>query len=265
MPDRFSDRHGYRPPTAAITVRDDAPPELRSAILLIAEDAGMLPSVMRRVICRVLLTQPDPYNWSEYPNIREEVDRIIEDVPWSKVYDIAEALWAQLSVNQSRNSQPADQFEQRLNGFFSENGIGWELRDGQVIHRGSEAFEKSTHEVPKRLEESGLQRAANEMREALADISRRPEPDTTGAMQHAMGALEATAREVTGQSKPTLGKLVPRLDLPEPLDQAVTKLWGYASERARHIREHQVVDHAEAELVVSLAGSLCAFLLQSRS
>ena len=157
-----------------------------------------------------------------------------------------------------------EDFEQRLNAYFHQNGIGWEPRDGQVVHRGSEAFEKSTHEVPNLLEASGLQRAAKEMREALADISRRPDPDITGTMQHAMGALEATAREVTGQSKPTLGKLVPLLDLAAPLDQAVTKLWGYASERGRHIREHQVVDHAEPELVVSLAGALCAFLLPRR-
>jgi len=70
---------------------------------------------------------------------------------------------------------------------------------------------------------------------------------------------------VTNQPQPTLGKLVPVLNLPAPLGQAVRKLWGYASERGRHIREQQVVNHAEAELVVTVAGSLCAFLAQSRS
>ena len=141
-----------------------------------------------------------------------------------------------------------------------ESGIGWELRDGRITHRGSEAFARSTHEVPNRLDDVGLQRAANEMREALADISRRPEPDITGAIQHAMAALEATAREAAGQLNPTLGKLVPELGLPAPLDQAVHKLWGYASDRSRHIRERQAVDHAEAELVVAIAGALCEFL-----
>lgn len=63
-----------------------------------------------------------------------------------------------------------------------------------------------------------------------------------------MAALETTAREVTGQPSPTLGKLVPMLDLPAALDQAVDKLWGYASDRRRHIREQESVDHSEAEL-----------------
>jgi hypothetical protein len=31
------------------------------------------------------------------------------------------------------------------------------------------------------------------------------------------------------------------------------KLWGYASDRARHVREGQAVETAEAELVVSAA------------
>ena len=189
----------------------------------------------------------------------------MEKARWYKVYDIAEALHRKLVTNGTRDSQPGDEFERRLNGFLLENGIGWELRDGQITHRGSEAFGKSAHEVPIRLEESGFQRAANEMREALGDISRRPQPDITGAIQHAMAALEATAREVTGQPNPTLGKLVPMLGLPAPLDQAVHKLWGYASDRGRHVREQQDgLDHAEAELIVTVAGSLCGFLTQRR-
>lgn len=260
MPQRFSDRHGYRPTAKQITVREDAPDDLRGAITMIAEGVGMQPHAMRQVICQVLLKQPDPDNWSAYPNVWNEVISLVDDAPWYKVYDIAEALYADLAVKRPWEPQPADEFEIRLNDFLVENGIGWELRDGQIVHRGSDVFAKSTHEVPQRLDETGLQRAANEMREALRDISRRPEPDITGAIQHAMAALEATAREATGQSNPTLGKLVSLLDLPAPLDQAVRKLWGFASDRARHIREEQVVGYAETELVVTVAGSLCAFL-----
>ena len=37
---------------------------------------------------------------------------------------------------------------------------------------------------------------------------------------------------------------------------------GYASDRARHVREGDVVDTTEAELVVSVAGALCTFLVK---
>lgn len=265
MTESFSERQGYRPPAAEITVREDAPSGLRDAILLIAEGAGMTPADIQKVTCRVLLVLPDRDDWSEYRTIWSEVVHLMEDAEWYEVYDIAESLYAELADDGARDSRPADEFERRLNGFLVENGIGWELRDGRITHRGSEAFARSTHETPDRLNESGFQRAANEMREALTDISRRPESDVTGAVQHAMAALEATAREVAGQPNPTLGKLIPVLDLPAPLNQAVHKLWGYASDQGRHIREGQAVDHAEAELIVAVAGALCAFLADHRS
>ena len=262
MTERFSDREGYRPPAAPITVREDAPPELQGAILILAQEAGMSPSDMRDVICQVLLVTPDSSNWSEYPNIWNEVHWLLAHAPWYKVYDIAEALYARIRTFGAR--APAT-FARRLNEFLAENGIGWELRDGKIVHRGSETFVKSTQDAPRILEESHFHRAANELREALGDISRRPVPDSTGAVQHAMAALEATARAVTGQPNPTLGQLVSRLSLPAPLDQAVQKLWGYASDRGRHVREHQTIDATEAELLVSVAGSLCAFLAQGHS
>ena len=263
MTKRFSNRQGYRPPATKITIREDAPSSLRHAIPLLAKEAGMLPSTMRQVICGVLLIPPDQDNWSEHPNIWDEVVQLIENAQWYKVYDIIEALYTELATSiSSWNCESADGFKQNLNDFFAENGIGWELRDSQIMHRGSEAFAKSTHEVPEELKESGYQRAAIEMREALEDISRRPKPDITGAIQHAMAALETTAREISDQPNLTLGKLIPLLDLPEPLNQALHKLWGYASDRGRHIREQQSVDYAEAELIVAVACALCAYLLQ---
>jgi len=186
----------------------------------------------------------------------------MRDAHWYKVYDIAEAFYERFA---SDNPEASEEFERQLNGFFYENGIGWELCNGQIQFRGSEAFANSTQKAPETLEEVGFQRTANELREAAKDISRRPNADVTGAIQHAMAALESTAREVTGDSNSTLGKLVPRLDLPKPLDKAIVKLWGYTSDRARHVREGQDVNITEGELIVSIAGSLCEFFVQRDS
>ena len=197
MTERFSNRQGYRPPPAQITVREDAPVRLRGAIRLLAQEAGMCPSEIRDVVCRVLLKPPDDDNWSEYPNIWNEVGALIYGARWYEVYDLAEALHAALA-QPGKDHRKAEGFQRRLNNFLAEQGIGWELQNGQITHRGSEAFARSTHEVSQRLDDSGRHRAAGEIREALADISRRPDPDITGAIQHAMAALGATARDVTG-------------------------------------------------------------------
>src|SRR5262245_36250861 len=92
----FSSRHGHRAQPAEISVRDDAPIGLRAAIPLIAKGAGMSPKAIREIVCEVLLKKPDEDNWSEYPNVWNEVNQLIEECPWFRVYDIAEALYAHL-------------------------------------------------------------------------------------------------------------------------------------------------------------------------
>src|SRR5207237_803048 len=81
------------------------------------------------------------------------------------------------------------------------------------------------------LAAAGKETAHNELQEALKDISRRPEPDATGAVQHSMAALECVAKDVTGEHKATLGQILARhaTVVPKPLDVAVDKLWGFAS------------------------------------
>lgn len=259
MIESFSERHGYKPPEVEISVREDAPPDLRFAIVAIAEEAGMKPTAMRRIICGVLLAQPDHSNWSEYPNVWEEVQHHIAECPWSKVYDIAEALHSAIVHTKPDR---AEEFSDRLNQFFRERGIGWDMREGRILFRGSEVFTHTTLEATTSLKDANLRTTANEIEEALRDISRRPVPDVTGAIQHSIAALESTARDVTGQPNATLGKLIRPLGLPAPLDKAVEKLWGYASNRARHVREGQEVHTAEAELIVSVACSLCTFLVK---
>jgi hypothetical protein len=117
-----------------------------------------------------------------------------------------------------------------LNKFFRKEGIGWQL--GQ----------------------------------AIADLSRRPDPDVTGAVQHALAAVECSARDVTGDLRATLGELIKRNPgfFPPPLDVAVEKAWGFASERGRHLREGREPLPEEAHLVVGLAAALCSYIATKR-
>ena len=146
---------------------------------------------------------------------------------------------------------------------FREQGIGWEMENGKVRYRGAEPFARTVKGAATDLSNTGRPQAASELAEAVKDISRRPKPDITGAVQHAMAALEATARDVTGQNKPTLGKLVGSLGLTPPLDAALEKLWGYASNEARHGREDVKLSPAEAELIVGVSGAVCGYLAKT--
>lgn len=253
MPQSFADRHGYRV-DAEITVRQSAPKELRRAIPVIAHNVGMGLDDIRRVMCKVLVVLRNPNNVFD-SEVWPEIEEHFRKCSWIKVYEIAEALYRDFTIDSE-----AKEFANYLNQHFRENGIGWEMRYGEIEYRGSEAFAGTTREAVSVLEESGLPNAASEMREALKDISRRPNPDRTGAIQHVAGAMEAVGRAVTGRPNDTFGQLLPDLDLPKPLDTAVDKLWGYASEYARHVKEGRTVGTEEAELLVSVACALCTFL-----
>ena len=71
--ERFSTRYGHEPVEREITVREDAPDGFRYALLDIATDCNLSPSSLRSIVCKILRERPDRSNWSEYPNIWEEV------------------------------------------------------------------------------------------------------------------------------------------------------------------------------------------------
>lgn len=257
---KFSDRFGYKPSEVPISVREDAPPDLRAALIQIAYDSSLTPTTLRTIVCRVLRVQPSPYNWSDYPNVASEVDGLLDGCEWFRVYDIAEAIYRSL-VNRGLYERPAE-FEAELNTYFREHGIGWQMVDGAIQSRGPEVFEATLRSATDALRGPERSTARAELHEALVDLSRRPEPDLTGALQHAMAALECVSRDITGEPRATLGEILRRHPgiIPRPLDAAVEKAWGYASERARHIREGGRPTHEEVELVVGIAATVATYL-----
>lgn len=266
--DSFSQRHGYEPPEADITVREDAPYQLRGVVVDLAYDSGLKPGSLRPLVCRVLRVREDENNWSDYPNINNEIRGRLDACHWYEVYEVVEAVAQELRRAEQEPWSDRTQayrpqhFELELNRYFRREGIGWQLKDGLVNVRGPEAFEQSLAAAKAELEESNRATAANEIHEALRDLSRRPSPDITGAIQHALAAVECVMRDVFSDPKPTIGDLVKRHreKIPPPLDTAIEKLWGYASEQGRHLREGRVPSQREAELVVQVAAAISAYL-----
>ena len=201
LSDKFSTRHAIEPEEAEIIIREDAPAELRSAFVQIAYEAGLSPTKLRQLVCRVLRTEPDSNNWAEIPNVDEEVKRSIGECKWYEVYDAIEAVDQALRAPEKhglKGSFRSDVFERELNNYFRKAGIGWHLEDGQVQARGPETFNRPVADSISRLADTGFNTAKTELHEALSDMSRRPDPDLTGALQHAIAALECVAREEEG-------------------------------------------------------------------
>src|ERR1051325_8032695 len=112
---RFSERHGYEPAEKPITVREDAPNELRGVLVDFAYEAGLRPARLRGTVCRALMTREDPGNWTEFPNVDYEIRGLIDGCDWYEVYNIIEAIAEDLA---SRDADAAELFAGRMNTYF---------------------------------------------------------------------------------------------------------------------------------------------------
>jgi AbiJ N-terminal domain 4 len=262
--EQFSRRHGFSAAPAEILIRNDAPQNVRGALLMILEgELQVRPTTIRDWLCTILRELPDQNNWSEYPNIWQECQNLMYCAPWYRVYDFVELVYDRLA--NSQDLARANQWANAVNEYFVESGVGWRLVDGQLESRGQEAFEMAVDSARQALDEATLTTAKQEIHEALRDLSRRPDPDLTGAVQHAMAALECTARQVTNDPRATLGEILRRHPdiVPRPLDESLSRMWGYASEMARHIREGRTPGRPEVELIVTVAAAVCTYLAQA--
>lgn len=253
----FTDRMGIDIPKASIIVRNDAPYAFRSYLFQLMRKYEISLKKIRSYVCFITKEAEDPNNWGENDFMKNEIQSIIETCPWYRVYDIIEYFYMNLSLNK-------DRFEKDINDYFVEKGFGWKLINGNIEIRGDDAFEQKITEAIDVLGEAKLITSKNEIHEALMDMSNRPTPDITGAVQHSVAALECLCREVTKDTKATLGKLIndnPNI-VPKPLDNVIKEIFGFASEQGRYLREGGAPKYEEAELIVHLCASLCVYLTE---
>lgn len=255
----FSKKYGFSsaPP---VTFRHDAPEAMRYAVIQAAYDELKYDHI-RTSICRTLRETPDRGNFSEIPNIRDEVERLIQQADWYRVYDVIEGLLS--FIEGTYGYDPAASFASKINEIFIDTGAGWQLKAGEgIVLRGDAPFEAAVQQARDSLSVAGFGVAETELREALHDISRRPTPDLTGAIHHALGALESAARYSHGSEK-GFAEIVKLIGIPKPLDLALEKLWGYSSTFGRHVSPTNVPSEKDATLVVHLSSAFCSYIAGS--
>ncbi|RWX44895.1 hypothetical protein H206_01252 [Candidatus Electrothrix aarhusensis] len=258
----FSARYGYKNnKEVEITIREDVPQEFRDFLIQLLYDIGFTSTKLREIFCRVLRKSPDNSNWSE-PYIDSEVRRLLRECEWFKVYDILERI-LQVIEEQPYNFK-GEELRTEISNFFIEEGYGWKISKSLIEMRSNESFEVVVQSAKNNLSKCQHTTANNELHEAIKDLSRRPSPDSTGAIQHSMASLECVAREITGDRKLTLGEIIKKNKnlIPKPLDQAVEKTWGFASEYGRHLKEGREPSFQEAELIVGICSSVGSYLLK---
>ncbi|MBX3097827.1 MAG: hypothetical protein KF812_13310 [Fimbriimonadaceae bacterium] len=264
MRNRFSAQFTIAPDGRPLE-RNVAPEPFRAVVVALPLTLeGIYAKGTREALCRGLKKLPDSQNWSK-DNIVSEVHSLIQDAEWYQVYDGAEAIADEILRRHMVDEYAL--YEEELNRTLEECSVGWRMVNARFEVRGDEAVQAIQDRSLTQIAESGLTVATSEMKEAIADLSRRPEPDLSGAVTHAYASLESIAKHCTNETKGTFGDILkwhPNL-LPEPLKSAAEKFWGFASENARHAKEGRRLDTAEVEMAVGAAAVLSSFLLRRLS
>ena len=196
----------------------------------------------------------------------ERVKRVLLESEWFRLYDVIEDVFDQLAFYEQELA-PEDEeprtpsLRRSLNTYFVNAGIGWRIVDGRFVTRGTETLDAIASSAHDTLT-ARWPTAARHVHDAVQALSRRPTADHSGAIYHAMGALECVARELVGDQKATLGEILKRRPtlLPSPLGLALSQIWGFASNEARHVVEGRDPTRDDAELVVGLAATVATYL-----
>lgn len=259
----FSWRHGYSGNAKEITIREAAPESIRSVALSAAAESGLNADILRDTVCRLLRKQPDRGNFSP-ERIWKEVESLVYRCEWFKVYDIIEAFddaIRELAVS-------SDDFQKKINNCFIEEGIGWQLVDGEIFIRGDEGFQQAidmTALAASQLQKTLRPTAASHIQYAIKALSERPKANTPGAVSHATNSVECLLNDITGQAM-TLGqylKKCPALFHPA-LKKALEGVYGYASDAgARHGKEGMEPTFDEAQFAVITCAAACTLLVST--
>jgi AbiJ N-terminal domain 4 len=251
--DTFSQRYKHFRP-APISIRDDAPASLRRFVLSAVRHFLPYDIQAFKLVYMALGKVPPDVDSARWNRIRDAIDA----APWFKVYDVVEQFYSRSGIERPE----LDDYVTLTNTFFEENGYAYRLVRGKLEYRGEESFELAVMTADAALTDAGVSTAREEIHKALEDLSKRPKPDLSGAVQHAMAGLECVANYVASTSGLELGKVVKnRPDLfPPPLNEVLPKLYGYASNNGRHLSEGGEPDFAEAELLVGTAAIVATYL-----
>jgi hypothetical protein len=128
----FSKRHGYSN-YKEINIREDAPQDLRSPFLVATRSIarahlGEYPEKnIRTVIATALNKWVGPDVW-HYEAVWKQVESLVYECDWLRVYELMESVNAYF---EKTSPIAAMEFAQRLNDVFIEQGIGWQIVNGE--------------------------------------------------------------------------------------------------------------------------------------
>ena len=201
---------------------------------------------------------PDRENWSDYPNIEDEVVFLLATDPWYKFFDALER------ISHFLPEEKHSAYYERMNALFADEHIGYRFESSSIVRVGTEEF----HEVVRVAQHSLLgERFAEPRRqfERAQEFRNMLPADWANATKEAANSVEAVLQVIYNRPSATLTNIVNE-DFPAEVPGNIKKLFralygqGSGTVGARHASIGGIEPTGpRAELAIHLAAALHAF------
>lgn len=149
----------------------------------------------------------------------DQLEEEFSKLSWDEVYSFVE-----FTLN-SLNSYQVENLEYRLNKVLQEEGAQYKIFSNQVVSLMS----KPEVDEIESAQDTG-DSASVHINKAIELFNKRPDPDYANSIKESISAVEALAREVTGNKSAVLSDAVKLLGLHPALKQGITKLYAWTSD-----------------------------------
>ena len=253
----FSVREGLRGEYPLIY--DDAPDALRHGLLEVLHGLRYRkPTEQRRILCNALRVIPDKSNWSEYPNIENEVLDLIAMKPWYRFYDALERIQLYLPDMQHLT------YYKKMNALFDDEQVGYRFEVGNIVRIGTEELHSAVKAARNALQGERFAEPRRQFERGYEFRNGRP-PDWPNAIKEAVNSVEAVLQVVYDRPGMALPTIVSQ-NFPDELPGGIKKMFrslysqGSGTVGARHasIGGNEPTG-PRAELAIHIAAALHAF------
>ena len=188
----FSEREGLR--AGGPLIYDNAPDSVRYGIREVLTVLGYRrPSEQRQVLCQAVRIPPDQYNWSDYPNVDNEVIELLMTTSWYKFFDALERIPLYLQ------SRDVAIYYERINALLADEMVGYRFESDRLVRVGTAEFQTAVAAVRTALQDERFAEPRRQFNRAYEFRNNFP-PDWPNAIKEAVSSVEGV---FTGHLRPS--------------------------------------------------------------
>ena len=184
----FSVREGFS--GRDLLIYDDAPDGVRYGLREVLMMLGFrTPTAQRRILCGALRVPPDPYNWSEYPNVDGEVVGLTSIDPWFKFLDGLERIPRFLPA------ELVQTYFKNMNELFADESLGYRSDSGTLVRVGAAEFHAAIETARHALQDEKFAEPRRQFERAYEFRNGFP-PDWANAIKEVVNSVEAVLQVI---------------------------------------------------------------------